>query len=88
MPIKELKQLQEMLIDLIDYAYTKNAELDRESDNLDTIYEIGKMDGMSEAAGSIYLAVFGGKAYGFLLDSLWAKAADVEREDNDEELQK
>lgn len=81
MLIKNTKDLQENLIDMMDWARVHHAEIVGGRDLIDDdftdeeLYELGKMDGYGEACGAIYLAVFGGREYGKLLDMLMQKGA-------------
>lgn len=79
MLIENIKDLQKNLIDIMDWAQVRCAEILNGRDLIDDdftedeLYEIGKMDGQQEAAGAIYLAIFGGREYGLLLNMLAAK---------------
>ena len=82
MLIHDLRDLQSNLIDMIDFARIQYLQImgdrDPSEDHFtdDEWYQLGRYAGQDEAAGAIYLAVFGGKAYGELLDLLMQKQQD------------
>ena len=87
MIIENMKDLQKNLIDIMDFARVHRAEIEGGNslmenappkDKLYELYELGKMQGYEEAAGAIYLSVFGAKAYGELLSMLMAKGEQDE----------